>query len=647
MTETLRIVHLEDIAEDSELIAEALRDDGLVCDIRRVDNRDDYERQLAEFHPDIILADYRLPRFDGAEALALARSRYPEIPVVMVTGAIGDEKAVELLKAGACDYVLKDRLHRLGQAILRALAERRAQQQRRQTEQESARLAAVVKQAGDAIVIAGVDGVIDYVNPDFCAASGYTADEAKGRNLLALGGNHDDDFYRRLWQTVSGGQSWAGRLEGRRKDGSVIHEDATIFPVRGTDDQIIAYAAVKKDVTARMQAESRIRKLSRLYAALSHTNQAIVRAKSRPQLFQDICIAAVAHGRFAAAWVGLSAPGSARLEPQCHHSAKPDFLALLRSLGNSDTPGAPIEDALRDNRVTVVRDISADARFIPYRREALQSGFVGVAALPLRFEGDVIGAVVLYADEANYFDAEQMALLEEMCTDISFAIDGFARDAQRQRAQAERETALLSLRRALEGSIRVATSIIEMRDPYTAGHQRRVAKLATAIATELRLSPTQIEAIHFGGLIHDIGKISIPAEILSRPAHLSALELGLVRTHSAVGYEIVKDVDFPWPLAQIIHQHHERLDGSGYPGQIVSEQILPEAKILAVADVVEAMSSHRPYRPSLGMDQALREVEGGRDKLFDASAVDACLRLFQQHAFSFDDDQDEPRAVKP
>lgn len=647
MSEALRIVHLEDVPEDSEIVAEALRSDGLVCDIRRVDCREDYERQLAEFRPAIVLADYRLPRYDGGAALAFARSHYPAVPVVMVTGAIGDETAVELLKAGACDYVLKDRLHRLGPAVRRALTEQQAQQQRARAEQESARLAAVVMQASDAVVIADLAGAIEYVNPGFTAISGYAAGEAMGRNFLTLGGGQDEAHYRRLWETVGAGQQWTGALEGRRKDGSIYHEEATIFPVRDGAGRIINYAAVKRDVTARMQAESRIRKLTRLYAALSHTNEAIVRAKSRQQLFRDICVAAVEHGKFAAAWVGMRNAGSQRLEPMSHHAGAAGLPIPLFGQDAADGPGAPIEEALRDNRVAVVNDIDTDARRIPARAEALRCGLLGAAALPIRFADDVIGALILYTDEAQFFDTEQMNLLEEMCIDISFAIDGFARDAQRQRAEAERETALQSLHRALEGSIRVAAATIEMRDPYTAGHQRRVAQLAVAIGNELRLPATQIEAIRFGSLIHDLGKISVPAEILSRPSKLSSLELDLVRTHANAGFEIVKDEDFPWPIAQIIHQHHERLDGSGYPNRLAGDQILVEARILAVADVVEAMSSHRPYRPSLGIDRALREIDGGSGRLFDGTVVNACLRLFRQQDFAFDGGEADKRMKAP
>jgi len=191
------------------------------------------------------------------------------------------------------------------------------------------------------------------------------------------------------------------------------------------------------------------------------------------------------------------------------------------------------------------------------------------------------------------------------------------------------------LRKSMEDSIKAIADTIEMRDPYTAGHQRRVAQLAAAIAQELGLPQETMHGIELAASIHDLGKISIPAEILVKPGKLSALELMLIRTHAQAGFNILKDIEFPWPIASMVHQHHERQDGSGYPLGLKGEQILLESRILAVADVVEAMSSHRPYRAALGIDAALREIERGRASIYDAAVVDACLRLFAEKRFAF------------
>ena len=195
------------------------------------------------------------------------------------------------------------------------------------------------------------------------------------------------------------------------------------------------------------------------------------------------------------------------------------------------------------------------------------------------------------------------------------------------------EKTLKELREALGGTIEAMALTVETRDPYTAGHQRRVSNLARAIATEMGVSEDQIQGIRLAGVIHDIGKISVPGEILSKPGKISKNEFGIIKEHPQVGHNILNTVDFPWPIAQIVLQHHERMDSSGYPDGISGENILLEARILAVADVVEAMASHRPYRASLGIDIALREILKNRSSFYDPKVVDACLRLFNEKGY--------------
>ena len=196
---------------------------------------------------------------------------------------------------------------------------------------------------------------------------------------------------------------------------------------------------------------------------------------------------------------------------------------------------------------------------------------------------------------------------------------------------------LMSLRSALSGIIQVLSAATEKRDPYTAGHQRRVADLARAIAQELGLVQDRVEGIRVAGVIHDVGKLSIPSEILSKPGRLSKIEYALIQSHPQIGHEILSEVEFPWPIAQIIIQHHERMDGSGYPGRLKGNDILLEARILAVADVIEAMASHRPYRAALGIEAALMEIENGKGVLFDPDVVSACLALFRDKGYVLKD----------
>jgi HD-GYP domain-containing protein (c-di-GMP phosphodiesterase class II) len=206
----------------------------------------------------------------------------------------------------------------------------------------------------------------------------------------------------------------------------------------------------------------------------------------------------------------------------------------------------------------------------------------------------------------------------------------------RKLAEEELKATLEKLRRSLAGTIQAMSLTVETRDPYTAGHQRRVANLARAIAQEMNLPGDTVNNIHMAGNIHDIGKISIPAEILVKPTKLTDIEMSLIKVHSQSGYDILKDVELPYPIAEMVLQHHERLDGSGYPQGLKGDQILLEARILCVADVTEAIASHRPYRPARGIEAALEEIEKNKGILYDAGVVEACIKLFREMGFKFE-----------
>ena len=225
--------------------------------------------------------------------------------------------------------------------------------------------------------------------------------------------------------------------------------------------------------------------------------------------------------------------------------------------------------------------------------------------------------------------------LSSMQIDGQWFATGIVRDisARKQMEQAlsqsllQNQQQLETMRSNLEDTVKAISTIVEMRDPYTAGHQARVAALAVAIARQMGLPEEQVHGIHLAGVVHDLGKIQIPAEILSKPGKLNAIESSFIQTHAQAGYDILSGIKFPWPIAQMVLQHHERLDGSGYPQKLKGDAILLEARILAVSDVVEAISSHRPYRAALGVDAALAEIARGSGVQFDASVVDACIKV--------------------
>jgi len=231
---------------------------------------------------------------------------------------------------------------------------------------------------------------------------------------------------------------------------------------------------------------------------------------------------------------------------------------------------------------------------------------------------------ILSATPYYAHDGEIIGIVENL-TDIT----------TRKNYDNELKDSLRELRKSLRGTIRAMALTVEARDPYTSGHQQRVADLASAIAKEMGFSRDKITGIRMAGTLHDIGKIAIPVEILSKPGQLNGMELELIKEHPQVGYDILKSIKFPQPIAQIVLQHHERMDGSGYPKGLSGEGILLEARILGVADIVEAMASHRPYRPAVGIDKALEEISINRGKLYDIKVVDACLKVFKENRFKF------------
>lgn len=243
--------------------------------------------------------------------------------------------------------------------------------------------------------------------------------------------------------------------------------------------------------------------------------------------------------------------------------------------------------------------------------------------------------LVSKTDERTPVD-HRISPIKDEAGQITGVVLTFTNITVQKNTEKELRKSLERLRKAMDGTVQAMAFTIETRDPYTAGHQRRVTKLACAVGEKMNLSEDIIEGVRMAGDLHDIGKIYVPAEILSKPTRLSMAEYDIIKTHPRVGYDILRTIEFPWPIADIVLQHHERIDGSGYPEGLKGENILLEARILAVADVIEAMASHRPYRPALSIEAAIDEISENKGKLYDPDVVDACLEIFEED-FSFED----------
>lgn len=384
-------------------------------------------------------------------------------------------------------------------------------------------------------------------------------------------------------------------------------------------------------VIQRNRAGQALQHAIRAFKTLSAGNHELVYARDETQLLQAVCRVVVETGGYRAAWVGYTQHDAEKIiRPMAQCGFEEGYMEALKiSWADNGRDREPASNAISSNKPQIVQDIAAAPANTPWKERALQSGFASVIALPLHVDGEVPGCLTIISSGKNAFNQGEIALLEEMADDLAFGI-------RMLRLRQEQQRGALQLRKVLEGTVQAIAAMVEMRDPYTAGHQRRVAQLASAIAAEMGLSEEQVRGIHLAGTIHDLGKIQTPAEILSKPGKLSHGEFIVIKDHAQNSYNILKDIVFPWPIAQMAWQHHEKLDGSGYPLGLKGNEIMLEARILTVADVVEAMSSHRPYRPGLGIDAALEEIFRGRGVIYDSDAADICTSLFREKGFRFE-----------
>lgn len=407
-----------------------------------------------------------------------------------------------------------------------------------------------------------------------------------------------------------------------------------------TDDEIGRLARELDEGGDHLQtSERKLKRANRALRTLSACNLALVHAQTEEELLQNVCRHIVETGGYRVAFIGFAGDDAEKtVSIAAQHGAEAGYLESLGFIwADTDQGQGTVGRAIRSGAPQVSQNIMTDPKLAAWRVVAARLESRASISLPFKWwDGKVFGMLTILAAEADAFDAGEIELLTELADGTAFGIGTLRTRAERDRITYAHVHHAEILQKSLEQSIQAIADTVEARDPYTAGHQRRVSELAVAIARELGLPEEKIHGIHLAAIIHDLGKIQVPAEILTKPGKLSDIEFMLMKTHPQAGYDILKDVDFPWPIADIVRQHHERLDGSGYPQGLKDGQILLESRIMAVADVVEAMASHRPYRPTLGIEAALQEIERGRGRAYDPAVVDACLKLFREGRFALE-----------
>jgi PAS domain S-box-containing protein len=708
----LRVLIVEDNEDDALLVIRELGKNDYKPDYERVETAAEMKTALNEKTWDIILCDYKLPKFSAPKAIELLKETRIDIPLIVISGTIGEETAIECMKAGARDFFMKGKLSRLAAAIEREIKE--AEMRRRQREAEEALLASeekyrlVVENAQEAIIVTQ-DLKVVFSNRAAIGQSGYPEEiflsqpftnfiHPDDRNMVA------DNHFRRLkgeeipevqnfriiredgdirWVNLSSAIiSWKGKPAVLNFLNDITEQKKAEEILRQSEEKYRMIAEIMTDVITVMDMN-----LSFTFVSPSITRlRGFTVEESMEQTLEDVMtpeslklISQIYTEEIEREAAGDADPNRTRFMELNEY--RKDGSTMWAEVGISflrDSDGRPVgilsttrdcntrkktEDALRqsEEKYRLLFEYSpmgllyfdkngvimaCNDNFVKIIGSSLEA-LIGLNMLNLPDKGIVSavrqalnGSTGLYEGIYHSVTAPKITPVKALFTPMNAEGGvvqggmGIIEDVTEQiEIENERKQNLEKASKALHATVRAMASIVETRDPYTAGHQHRVADLARAIAAEMNLAGEQIEGIHMAGTIHDIGKISVPAEILTKPGKLTEIEYGLVKTHPLAGHDILKDIDFPWPVADAVLQHHERIDGSGYPEGLKGEAILPEARILAVADVVEAIASHRPYRPSLGIEAAIEEIYKNRLILYDSNVVDACIKLFREKGY--------------
>jgi PAS domain S-box-containing protein len=502
--------------------------------------------------------------------------------------------------------------------------------------QMEARYRGLLEAAPDGIVVVNQSGEIVLLNAQAEKQFGYRRDELLGQKVTNI---IPEGFAERL--IADGMRTAVEALEQQigtgielialRKDGSEFPIEIMLSPLESAEG-ILVTAAIR-DITVQKEREHRLTAQNWALSAYAGAALALSPARDSQDLLRAVCEAITRESVYVLAWIGIAEDGPGKLvRIAAATGSAVNFLNGLHLSWAEDeqTGKAPMGVCIRTGKMQNMFDSETSETYEPWRERARQHGIRSVVCIPLLVENGWRGVLIVYAAHPNAFEAPAIEVFQHLAEQIVHAAHALDQGRSLQKGKIELANTQRQLTDALSAMVAPMVAAMEMRDPYTAGHETRVAEIAVAIGREMGWPEEQLHGLRVAAQVHDIGKISIPAEILTKPTRLTGGEWALIREHPETGYTILKDIPFAWPVAEIVRQHHERLDGSGYPLGLKADAILPEARILAVADMVDAMVSHRPYRPAIKPKIVLQQIKREAGSKLDAEAVRVCAALLRE-----------------
>jgi PAS domain S-box-containing protein len=613
----LRALVVEDREDDALLLVRLLQREGYAVRWRRVDGREALREALEGEPWDVVLCDFRMPGFDARQALEVVRAHDPDMPFVVVSGTVGEDVAVEMMRAGANDYVMKDNLTRLPAAVTRELREADERRARRWAEAQLRRLSLAVEQGPGIVIVTNAEGRVEYVNRRFTEVTGFEPQDVVGTPAYLLAEPLDPSARAALQEALGSGAWWRGEALARRKDGSTFFAVFTVSAVREPDGRVVHHVVIAEDVTPLKEAEARERELRRKLErqlgrlkALRTVDIAITASLDLRVVLDVILDQVTTELGLDAASVLLRDGGPA--------------LRVVAARGLGEERTRPVAAAGEVGRAVLggERVQVSDLREASGTRERAlaEAGFVGYCALPLVAKGTVLGALEVLSTQRLPEDPEWWSFLDALAGQLAVAVDNARLVEGLRRAN-------LELQLAYDATLEGWSRALDLRDRDTEGHTQRVAELTVRLARAVGVPEPDLVHVRRGALLHDIGKLGIPDGILLKPGPLTEEEWAVMRQHPEYAYRWLSGIEFLRPALDIPYCHHERWDGAGYPRGLKGEEIPLAARIFAVVDVFDALTSDRPYREAWSQEEAVRYIREQAGVQFDPRVVETFLEL--------------------